>query len=190
MKWKFWEPTYPTPRVRPSLPVPAPLPPIAPPTQDALDVTQFALSANGLAFIQRNESLRLTAYMDSAGIPTIGYGSTVVDGVKVKMGDTITPDRASAALNTDAKKFVLALRGLVNVPLTQNQVDSLVDFMYNVGSGAFQSSTLLKTIRSKAPVTADLFTRWNKVHDPKTQELVVVPGLTARREREFALYNS
>ncbi len=165
---------------KPALPTPLPALPVP--------SNAWTLSQEGLLFIQNNEALRLKAYLDSAGIPTIGYGSIVIDGVKVQMGDTITPDKASQSLMSDAKKFVLSCRQLVKVDQKQNQIDSLVDFMYNVGSGAFAGSSLLTAINSRQPVVEDLFTRWNKVHDPDTKLLVEVAGLTARRKREFTLY--
>ena len=48
-------------------------------------------------FIKKEEGLRLKAYLDQAGIPTIGYGTIIFeDGRKVKLGDAITPDVAEA----------------------------------------------------------------------------------------------
>jgi lysozyme len=150
----------------------------------------WSLSENGVRFIMANESLRLKAYPDSAGIWTIGYGSTHIEGVPVQPGDMIGPEQAARCLRKDCRRFVTALQRLVTQPLTQPQIDALTDFMYNVGGSSFASSTLRKIINAGKPVTQDLFTRWNKVHDAKTGQLVVVPGLTARRNREFALYNS
>jgi lysozyme len=172
----------PTPPSPPKLNLPEPLRVIVP------DDTGWALDAVGLAFIEANEDLRLKAYLDSAGIPTIGYGTIVVDGVKVKMGDTITPEKAMACLSKDAAAFVFALRQLVKVSQTQNQIDALTSFTYNVGHASFASSTLLKVINARQPIAEDLFTRWNKVH--KNGQVVEVPGLTARRKREFQLYRT
>jgi lysozyme len=167
----------------PTLDLPAPLPPV---TQNA---ASWSISSSGLAFIAvSSEALRLNAYLDSAGIPTIGYGSIMVDGVKVKMGDTITPVKALECLTKDANVFVYAIRLLVVANQTQNQIDAMTSFTYNVGHAAFASSSLLKAINLRQRISEDLFTRWNKVHDPKTHQIVEVPGLTARRKREFTLY--
>lgn len=147
-------------------------------------------SPSGLAFLIRNEGFRDTAYLDSAGIWTIGYGTIKVKGVAVKKGDTCTPEQAADYLYDDCKVFIAALNKFVTVELTQNQVDALTDFMYNVGGRNFFDSTLRKNINGRLPIEEDLFTRWNKVHDPKTGQLVAVDGLTNRRKREFTLYTS
>lgn len=182
----FGHATLPVPPApSPSLPVPIPIIRVPAAVQDG---SVWALSMKGLAFIESNEQLKTKAYLDSAGVPTIGYGTIVVDGVKVKMGDTITPEKALDCLLTDAKKYVFALRRVITVSQTQNQIDSLTDFTYNVGVAAVTSSSLLKAINGRQPIPADLFTRWNKIHDPKTNQIVTVAGLTARRQREFALY--
>lgn len=132
------------------------------------------------------EGLRLTAYQDVAGVWTIGYGSTRIDGQPVKPGQTITQSKAILALQQDVSRFGSAIQGLVTAPLNQNQIDALLIFTYNVGVTAFSKSTILRTINARQPVTEDMFTRWNKI--TKDGQLVVSPGLTTRRHNEYQLF--
>lgn len=129
--------------------------------------------------IRRFEGLRLAAYKCQAGVPTIGYGTTK----GVKMGQTCTRDEADKMLREDVSRFVDHIKSLVSVPLTQNQLDALTCFVYNVGHGAFSNSTMLKLInQGRHEDAANQFVRWNKVNgDP-------VAGLTRRRIAERELY--
>lgn len=148
------------------------------------------LSQQGLDFIKRRESLRLVAYKDIAGVWTIGYGTIRIKGRPVMYGMTCTEEQAEEYLRDDCAEYVHAVNtGTANVTLTQNQFDACVSFAYNVGSGGFLSSSLLKAIRNGHPVAEDLFTRWSKVRDPKTGQLVVSRGLFNRRVMEFQMYS-
>lgn len=102
------------------------------------------LSKQGADFIKRLEGLRLTAYKDSAGVVTIGYGHTG----DVRMGQTISEADADSYFTKDIAWAVDAVNGAVKVNLTQAQFDALVSFTFNVGAGAFRSSTLLKKLNA------------------------------------------
>ena len=102
------------------------------------------LSARGLRLIQAHEGLRLQAYLDSANVPTIGYGSTR----GVEMGDTITETQALELLEADVERHADSVREHVDVPLNQHQFDALVSFTFNVGAHAFKTSTLLDRLNS------------------------------------------
>jgi len=132
----------------------------------------------------------LNAYLDPVGIPTIGYGSTYNYDAKrkVRLGDSITQEKAIEWLRRETKSIVPKIKALVKVPINQNQLDSLTSFVYNVGIGAFQSSTLLRLLNSGAPKdqVAAQFERWNK--GTVRGEKVVLPGLTRRRKEEKALF--
>jgi lysozyme len=132
----------------------------------------------------------LNAYLDPVGIPTIGYGSTYNYDAKrkVRLGDSITQEKAIEWLRRETKSIVPKIKALVKVPINQNQLDSLTSFVYNVGIGAFQSSTLLRLLNSGAPKdqVAAQFDRWNK--GTVRGEKVVLPGLTRRRKEEKALF--
>lgn len=148
------------------------------------------ISQSGLDFIKRRESLRLKAYRDIAGVWTIGYGTIVVKGRAVRPGQTCTEPQAEEYLRDDCAEFVETVnKALVGMPVTQNQFDSLVSLSYNIGSGGFLSSTLLKVLRSGGVVTQDHFTRWSKVRDPRTGQLVMSRGLYNRRVMEWQMFS-
>lgn len=143
-------------------------------------------SKAGIQLIQSHEGLRLKPYLCPAGIPTIGYGSTFYpDGSAVKMTDAaITKERATELLAYALQKFENAVNDLVTQPLTQNQFDALVSFVYNVGPGAFTKSTLRRKVNANPndPSMAAEFARWNKGGGK------VLPGLVKRRAEEAKLY--
>jgi lysozyme len=154
----------------------------------------MAIGAKAEELIKRFEAddinKYLDAYIDPVGIPTIGYGSTYNYDAKrkVMLGDSITQQKAVEWLRKETKSIVPKIKALVKVPINQNQLDSLTSFVYNVGIGAFQSSTLLRLLNSGAPKTevAVQFDRWNK--GTVNGEKVVLPGLIRRRNEEKALF--
>ena len=136
-------------------------------------------SERGLALIRQFEGLRLAAYKCSAGISTIGWGTTK----GVKMGMEITRDEADRLLLEDAQRFADHVKALVKVPLNQNQTDALVSFVYNVGPAAFGKSTMLKLInQGLLEDAANQFLRWNRAGGQ------VLAGLTRRRIAERELF--
>lgn len=139
----------------------------------------------GIKLIKDFEKLRLKAYLDSKGVPTIGWGNTFYEnGTKVKMGDTISIERADSLFTIILFKFEKELNSMLKVSLNQNQFDALMVFIYNIGSGAFLNSTILKkiNINPNDPSISIEFMRWNKSNG-KTLE-----GLTRRRQQEASLY--
>jgi lysozyme len=141
------------------------------------------LSDAGLDLIKRFEGLRLKSYKCSAGVWTIGYGSTRIWGRPVEPDDAITDAQADDFLRQDVAKFESAVNSVVRVPLTQNQFDALVSFTYNLGEGNLKRSTLVRLLNDgNYHSAADEFLRWNMAAG------VVVPGLTRRRAAERALF--
>lgn len=142
------------------------------------------ISENGKNLIKEFEQCRLKAYLDSVGIPTIGWGNTFYqDGTKVKLGDKISQQQADTLFDTVVSRFADKVSSLTT-QLNQNQFDALVSFAYNVGVNALANSTLLKKI-NKNPLDSSIrneFLRWNKAGGK------VLKGLTKRRKRESDLY--
>ncbi|MDC4976641.1 lysozyme [Acinetobacter baumannii] len=138
----------------------------------------------GVDLISSFEGTRFTAYDDGVGVWTIGTGTTVYpNGVKVKQGDICTPEQAKAYFKHDLAKFEKTVNESVTVPLTQNQFDALVSLTYNIGSGAFKGSTLLKELnKGDYQGAAEQFLAWKKAKGK------VLPGLVRRREAERALF--
>lgn len=139
-------------------------------------------STNGIDLICSFEGLRLKAYDDGVGVWTIGYGTTVINGRKVKKGDTCTAEQAKSYMAQDVMQFESAVNQ-VKVPLNQNQYDALVSLTYNIGVGAFLSSTLFKKLNAKDyKGAAEQFDRWNRAGGK------VMRGLTNRRAKERKLF--
>jgi len=137
-------------------------------------------SQAGIEAIKDYEGVRLIAYDDGVGVWTIGVGHTS----GVERGDVITMDQVDEFLRADLEDAEQAVNDRVIVPLTQCQFDALVSFVFNVGSGAFMASTLLKKLNAgDYDGAADEFLRWNKAGGR------VLAGLTKRRisEREMFL---
>jgi lysozyme len=130
--------------------------------------------------IQQSEGLRLTAYRDTGGVLTIGYGHT---GPDVYEGQTITKAEAERLLRQDMQTAANAVREFVGVPLSPAQFDALTSFVFNVGRAAFARSTLLRKLNARdyAGAAAE-FDRW--VYDNGRK----LPGLVARRAEERALF--
>lgn len=147
------------------------------------------LSKKGIDFLTEFEGFSSKPYLDVVGIPTIGYGFTYypTTNKKVKMTDkSITKEEGKQLLSLMLKPYELAVLNGVTANINQNQFDALVSFAYNVGVGAFRSSTLLKRINAN-PKDTDIknqFLRWNKAGGK------VVRGLTRRREEEAKMYFS
>ncbi|MBD1919769.1 glycoside hydrolase family protein [Microcoleus sp. FACHB-831] len=148
------------------------------------------ISQKGLDLIKKFEGLYLTAYLDPAGIPTIGYGTIrYPNGQKVKLGNEITEQQAEAYLLDECSKFAQKVEKLVTASLNQNQFDALVSFCYNLGDGALGQSTLLKELNKANYLgAANEFPRWNKA--TVKGKLQVLNGLVKRRAEEKALFES
>lgn len=146
----------------------------------------MTISQAGLNQIKNHEGLRLSAYFDVVGVPTIGYGNTFYeDGSKVKIGERISMERAEALLRyTVDKIFSAKVNELVKKEINQAQFDALVSFSYNVGVGALASSTLLRKVNANPcdPSIESEFLRWNRAGGN------VLPGLTRRRQEEANIY--
>ena len=148
---------------------------------------RLKLSEPGAALIRRWETLRTKAYLDTEGIPTIGYGTTSKSGIPVKMGMVITAKQAEDYMQTTIDKiYGAAVKEYVRVPLRQQEYDALCSFVYNVGGGALKSSTLLRKLNKGqyADVPAELM-RWTHSKSGNAAK-----GLRNRRMAEIALWES
>ena len=139
------------------------------------------INTAGLDLIKDFEGLRLNAYQDAVGVWTIGYGHTNT----AYPGQRITNAQATDLLRQDVANFEDAVTRAVRVPINENQFAALVSFAYNVGSGALNSSTLLRKLNAGDTFgAANEFLRWNRAGGR------VLAGLTRRREAERSLFLS
>lgn len=143
-------------------------------------------SEKGMDFLIKEEGIRLSPYLDSVGIPTIGIGCTYYeDGTKVKMTDAnITRTRAIYLFKNILKRYELVVYSVTRDDITQNQFDALTSICYNIGANAFKGSTLLKrvNINPKDVSITDAFLMWKNAGGK--------PVLLNRRIREAKLYFS
>jgi lysozyme len=137
------------------------------------------------ALARRFEGLRLSPYLCSAGVPTIGFGATYYeDGTRVTLRDPpITRERAEALLlwmiRTVYLPAVVKLCPSVDKP---ERIAALIDFTFNLGVGRLKSSTLRKRVNAGDwdAVPAEL-RKWTRGGG------VVLRGLVIRREAEISL---
>lgn len=137
------------------------------------------VSQNCVELIKYFEGFEDTAYLCPANVWTIGYGRTR----NVKEGDRITEPQAERDLLEELEEFKHQVLHSVKVELTQNELDALTSWTYNLGVGNLNSSTLLKKLNAgiKDEVPAEML-RWNKAGGK------VLAGLTKRREAEAELW--
>ena len=131
--------------------------------------------------IKKSEACVLTAYQDTAGVWTIGYGHT--NGVK--KGDRITQYQAERFLREDLAKFEEVANRCKRISGSQGKFDAVLDFIYNCGPANFEKSTLKKYIESgrKTWEIQEQFLRWVNAGGVK------LGGLVTRRIWEANRFN-
>ena len=144
------------------------------------------VSNNYVVLVQESESFVGHPYLDSVGVPTIGYGTThYPNGKKVSLSDPGI-DKAKAVeylLYETTQEIEPNLNRMVKVTINQNQFDALADFCYNLGWPALEKSTLLKKLNAGDFVGAKAeFAKWDKAGGKP------LLGLTKRRAKEAALF--
>lgn len=155
-------------------------------------VTVAALVVSATAFlgIANREKFMPTAYRDSGGVWTVGYGETQ----GVKKGDTVTPERALLKLGSRVDQFSKEVKTcLGDVPLYQHEFDAFVDLAYNVGSSAVCKSSIPRKLKAgqyaeacKTILSFDKITVNGKkvsCHDPKNN----CKGIIKDRERVYRM---
>lgn len=148
-----------------------------------MPVAALAVSAAAIAAIAAFEGYRSRAYDDGGGVWTVGFGTTRhADGRLVRPGDSIEPVRAVQRLAADASATAREVaRCIGQVPLAQHEFDAYVSLAYNIGTGAFCRSTVVRRLRQDPPDYAgacEAIRLWTRSGDQ------VLPGLVARREAE------
>lgn len=150
----------------------------------------MTLNDEGLQFIKSKEGLRLYSYQDSAGVWTIGYGTTrYKDGAKVGPGQVITEEMATLTLARDIKMRCETLQSsLQEISLNQHQYNALISFAYNAGVSALLNSSILKRVRADPgdPTIRNAFMMWTKI--TRNGKIEILRGLVVRRAEEANLY--
>ena len=145
------------------------------------------VSKSTLNLVKQYEGFRSAAYIDTNGLPVVGYGQSKIYGKRVTMGQSISPAKAEAALEKELYQIQLLVLSHVKVPLTPNQLGALTSLVYNTGSRLLVRSTLIQKLNSGDYTgAAREFPRWNKAHI--RGKLVPLAGLTKRRLAEQKLF--
>ena len=147
------------------------------------------IDQKGIDLIIKWEGLRLKPYLCSAGVPTIGYGSTYyANGTKVSLKDPeITKECAVELFKSTIKNYEDAVTIMIgSKTITQNQFNALVSFAYNLGNNALRTSTLLKKVLANPSdkTIENEFNKWVNAGGKKLQ------GLVNRRKEEAQMYFS
>ena len=140
----------------------------------------------GIQLIKKWEGFRSKPYVCPAGYNTIGYGNTnYMNRKKMPLQDKPLTEPEAAALMIDIldRDFVPKIDKMIHVDLGQNMFDACCSLAYNIGTGAFSKSTLLKKVNSMDFIGAAAeFEKWCKDNGK------VVQGLLNRRREEKALF--
>ena len=144
------------------------------------------VSANGISLIESFEGFVPTPYQDQGGRWTIGFGFTHdINGSPITANTpAITLTQASQMLAQIVIPYVDAVMTSINVTITQNKLDAMVSLCYNIGTNAFETSSIVSKLNSNQPVLPSDFTQYCHVNG------VVNQGLFNRREKEFTLFTS
>ncbi len=132
-----------------------------------------------LEIARRFEGCRLNAYQDPVGIWTIGYGHT-----PAQAGQVIDQDTAESLLLADMKTAATAaMRLCPDLVARPNCLEAVSDFVFNLGTGRLQASSLRRRInQGEWELAAQEFGKWVLAAGRR------LPGLVLRREAERALF--
>lgn len=129
-------------------------------------------------FVATWEGKRNDAYLDTGGVPTACYGYTH----GVELGQIYSDAECDDLLALELLRADAAIKRLVRVPLSDKTRAALISFIYNVGEGAFERSTLLRKLNARDYAGAcNELPRW--VYDNGRR----INGLVNRREAERKL---
>ena len=137
-------------------------------------------SPQGTLLTQSFEACKLTPYQDIRGVWTDGWGNT---NNVIPNGPPISQEQADAELQDNLACAVYAVNTYVDIEITQEEFDALVDFVFNCGVEAFKNSTMLKLLNAgDLNGAANEFPKWDHAAGQ------VVAGLLRRRlaeQKEF-----
>lgn len=144
-------------------------------------VSILTLSTQGALEIKQDEGKVKQAYLDAVKVPTICYGSTR----GVRLGMIASEQECNARFSQDIKSAEADVKRYVTRPITQNQYDALVSFVFNLGGTNFKNSTLRTKINAGDCYGASKqFQRWVYAKGTKLK------GLEKRRLRESELFKT
>ncbi len=151
-------------------------PPVAAPAVSGVPDDAVALATNF-------EGFSSTPYQDSGGVWTIGYGSTrdAIGAPVTAQTPPVSRTLGLSLMRRDLTSAATVIAKDVRVPLTGDETAALESFIYNVGAGNFQGSTMLRLLNAgQYEAAATQFDAWDHAGGQ------VLAGLLRRREAERA----
>jgi len=150
-------------------------------------ISRLPVLPETIELVKSFEGFRSHAYIDSSGLPVIGYGQTRVNGRTTRMGHFVTRSQADRALEQELAQIQKLVLANIKVDLNPYQLGALTSLVYNAGTVVITRSTLARKLNSGDYIGASReFVRWNKAN--RGGKLVVFPGLTKRRLAEQKLF--
>lgn len=147
----------------------------------------FQIVPAAINLVKEHEGFRSSAYLDTSGLPVIGYGQTKINGQTVTMGQYITQSQADINLEQELNHIQRLVLNHVKVELNPHQLGALTSLVYNAGTRVITDSTLIRKLNAgDYEGAAQEFPRWNKAS--LGGQLVALPGLTKRRFNEQKLF--
>jgi len=145
-------------------------------------IAAFIISVGLVTGVSNYEGFRDKAYVPVPGdLVTIGGGFTKrEDGTPVQMGDTITRRESDIRLKKELYSYRLKISKCIKVEVTDGQADAFTSLAFNIGTGAFCNSTLVKKLNLYDYQGAcQEILRWDKFQGKPLK------GLTNRRKEEY-----
>ena len=144
------------------------------------------ISKQGIALLKHFESYEMKAYTCPAGVWTIGWGFTQINGVRVKKGNIITLEEANKELIKQLRTYENVVRKAIMIKkINQSQYDALVSLCYNIGGSSFRRSDIVKLVNSRNFIGAcRIFNLWSSAAKKRSK------GLLRRRISERNLFCS
>lgn len=144
------------------------------------------ISKKGIDLLKHFESYEMKAYTCSAGVWTIGWGFTQINGIRVKEGNIMTLEEADKELIKQLRIYENVVKKAIMIKkINQNQYDALVSLCYNIGGSSFRKSDIVKLVNSRNFIGAcRIFNLWSKAAKKRSK------GLLRRRMSERYLFCS
>lgn len=175
---------------------------INPADSEKKEYKDMKTSKKGIDFIIKNEGGAKSEngffipYYCAADKLTIGYGHVIKDKQEVKKYENgITQNEALLLLKKDLKEYEKVINQNITKQLNQNEFDSLVSFVYNIGGSEFRNKSSVKRIinneNNPGPnykTLKDAFGAYNKIWDSNSKRMKANDGLSTRREKEWLLF--
>ena len=140
---------------------------------------KMKISEDGLELIKKFEGCETTAYQDSVGVWTIGFGHTK----GVEEGQTCSIEDAESMLADEMDEYEGYINNMVKVDLQQHEFDALVAWVYNLGPTNLGESTMLKVLNGgQFDRVPDEMNRWTRAGGE------ILEGLVRRRQAESLMF--